>query len=295
MGLVVDVGHLYAQRRFMQNAADAGALAGARSLALNEALPDAQRAVHDYTVGYNAVGSVISDVQGSTVAVTVTREVPTYFMGIMGIEANTVAASAEAGHCPIGKISGMMPFGVQDGNIMYGVESMVWDNIDGDPTQDKDYPKDWVNAGNNLITSPHRGWINLDPDHSSGNASDTKLWLGPAGFPGVIDLSGGGIWLTGTTGTMASCLGALKDWVDRLDPEDPRRKVLVPVYTEYVQQNKNKAQFFITGFAVMHVIEVQKTTNFKYIKGRFEPWAIVQPGGQCGGEDYGARIVRLER
>src|SRR5688572_17177565 len=39
LALVLDVGNAYAQRRFMQNAADAASIAGARYMAINRAAP----------------------------------------------------------------------------------------------------------------------------------------------------------------------------------------------------------------------------------------------------------------
>ncbi len=301
LGLVIDVGNLYAQRRFMQNAADAAALAGARAQAENKSLPEVQTAIREYALRHNGAQTVISDVVmaggNSTVAVSVTKIVPSYFMGVMGIDTNTVGASAQAGLCPLGPPHGIMPFGVHANNVKFNCMSLIWDSMEADKIDgllEPDYPDGWVNAKDNLIAWPHRGWINLDGN--SGDAFDLKQAIDADGFDGTVDLA----TYPGTVGGKVSALIEMKAWVDpllALSASDPRReqlKVIVPVYNGYTQDGSN-ATFDICGFAVMRVDRVYKTGDEKYILGEFLNEAIVDPDARCGPNDFGARIVQLER
>ena len=53
VALAVDVGHIYRERRHMQNAADAGALAGARELCQGEGASQAEARAREYAVDRN--------------------------------------------------------------------------------------------------------------------------------------------------------------------------------------------------------------------------------------------------
>ncbi|MDI7274976.1 MAG: pilus assembly protein TadG-related protein, partial [Anaerolineae bacterium] len=101
LALVIDMGNVYSQRRFMQNAADAAALAGARALALGK---DVAQGVHEYAIARNGAQSCQFSVVGDTVAVTVHRSFPTYFAGVVGVPTSSVSAVAVAGFEPVQEI-----------------------------------------------------------------------------------------------------------------------------------------------------------------------------------------------
>jgi Flp pilus assembly protein TadG len=125
LGLVLDVGNAYVQRRFAQNAADAASMAGARYMAINRAAPSdagtrgavtallppngdttlAPATGPDAGAWYIALdGSVVSPVNGTGavpgsargVRVNATKTFPTFIFRILGRETSTVTATATA-------------------------------------------------------------------------------------------------------------------------------------------------------------------------------------------------------
>ncbi|HIC96768.1 TPA: hypothetical protein EYP12_09155, partial [Candidatus Bipolaricaulota bacterium] len=68
LALVLDLGFAYAQRRRMQNAADAGAFAGAWELAFSET-PDPVGRAQEYAVQRNGADSAQVTVDGDRVTV----------------------------------------------------------------------------------------------------------------------------------------------------------------------------------------------------------------------------------
>lgn len=133
LALVIDVGNAYAQRRLMQNAADAAAVAGARVLATNvgSGVSDAAvlGAINTYLTSNGSASSVSSagpsrawyvDIAGNTVRtvggggvpavaaggmpnivgvrVEAGRQFPTYFAGVIGFADLTVEATGAAAY-----------------------------------------------------------------------------------------------------------------------------------------------------------------------------------------------------
>ena len=99
VALAVDVGSIYQGRRFLQNAADAGALAGAEEICFGELGTEdaAMGYAWDYAVDRN--GAEDADITVSwPVSVTVVAKgtVETYFAGLMGFPEVPVSADATA-------------------------------------------------------------------------------------------------------------------------------------------------------------------------------------------------------
>ena len=96
VALAVDVGGIYQERRAMQNAADAGALAGAREMCFGSEA-NAESVAHDYTVNRNgAAGALITVTAPTTVTVVATQTYKTYFAGLLGFDEIPVDADATA-------------------------------------------------------------------------------------------------------------------------------------------------------------------------------------------------------
>ncbi len=109
VALSVDVGMAYSERRKMQNAADAGALAGAWVLIDGGTDAEVFSAIQEYTVGQNEADSFeavylpseqpVGDgfVPADSIGVRVTARVtvPTFIAGLVGVD--TMSASGEAG------------------------------------------------------------------------------------------------------------------------------------------------------------------------------------------------------
>lgn len=101
--VVVDVGYLYAARRQLQSAADAGALAGCQELIQTED-PGAATALAREYAQRNAVGpavglavdGVVVNTAECSVRVAVSRQTPVFFARILGPASRRVVATAKA-------------------------------------------------------------------------------------------------------------------------------------------------------------------------------------------------------
>jgi len=114
LALAVDAGMAYAERRKMQNAADAASLAGATVLINGGSDANvkstiasyvAQNSASDYTAVYlpsgQAVGGGVIPADATGVRVTARRTSPTFFAGIMGINSMSVSGVAGGGFPPL--------------------------------------------------------------------------------------------------------------------------------------------------------------------------------------------------
>jgi hypothetical protein len=97
VALAVDGGHIYRQRRAMQNAADAGALAGAYELCYGEESQIVPMG-EEYAIDRNGADGAIVEWVTDTISVTVTatETVSTYFAGVIGFREVEVSADATA-------------------------------------------------------------------------------------------------------------------------------------------------------------------------------------------------------
>ncbi len=213
LGLAIDGGTVFLERRRMQNAADAAALAGARLLAAaicDEETPDvADAAILAEVIRYAEIngvpsGNVVADYvdfdeavlghvgdgaipDGSTgISATVEISRSTHFVTLVGIDTAGASADALAMTGPPLAAGGLRPFGVplellqvldpDDPNNNWFTISFKHDG--GDIT--------W--AGGHL--AQHRGWMNLgyvwnqgeDPDFpraidDSANANTLREWM----------------------------------------------------------------------------------------------------------------------
>ncbi|HOG47714.1 MAG TPA: pilus assembly protein TadG-related protein, partial [Anaerolineae bacterium] len=133
LALVVDVGNMYAERRFMQNAADAGAMAGARALALQQ---DPLPAVARYAQTLNGAAAFETKVLTSSVVVTATKTGQSFFAGVIGAPTYTVRAVAEAGISSPSSYDGpdLVPIAVHDRDFHTCNDSettgwtLIWDS-----------------------------------------------------------------------------------------------------------------------------------------------------------------------
>jgi hypothetical protein len=116
VALSLDGGSIYAGRRRMQNAADAGALAGAREICFGEhddlaaAHTAAEAAAHEYAEDRNGSEGADVDIVGDyTVTVVASQTLDTFFAGIIGINTAHVRAEAAAVCGPLVSGGGTWP------------------------------------------------------------------------------------------------------------------------------------------------------------------------------------------
>lgn len=115
LALAVDVASAYAERRKMQNAADAAALAGAEVLIGGGSDADVYNAISEYTLTQGsadsfesfyipsgqAVGSGFVPSDATGVRIIARETVPTFFAGVMGINSMPAVGEAGGGFSPV--------------------------------------------------------------------------------------------------------------------------------------------------------------------------------------------------
>ncbi len=127
-GLALDGSHAYLERRHMQTAADAAALAGARDLALGR---DPSSIITNY-VSHNrgtlSSWSIIND--GTGIRVQAHTNVATWFARAVGVNTIPVTAASEAGFLPVWGVGNLLPMSVCTADVHVGGEVMtfLWDN-----------------------------------------------------------------------------------------------------------------------------------------------------------------------
>ena len=182
VALAVDVGNAYTERRRMQNAADAAALAGARELCLNQSVTTVRAAATTYLVrnGMDSGGIAADDILiiGNRIDVNAHEVVDTLFARLLGIATLNVGAQASAACMGASSACGLWPIsfdldlykGVQCGQSM-----VIWDAdkddidvtcvIDDVPrTICQCYDCDLDNNGSDdfvVITDLSRGWMDF--------------------------------------------------------------------------------------------------------------------------------------
>jgi len=113
LALIIDGGNLFVQRRAAQNAADAGAMAGAAELCLpdNYSFASPEHAAITYATSYNTADTAIPEVDSVHGVVTVTTQISnsSFFAHFVGFPELTAQASASAACCPATAGMGVLP------------------------------------------------------------------------------------------------------------------------------------------------------------------------------------------
>lgn len=251
LALVLDGGNAYFKRRAAQNAADAGALAGAAELCLTGSVPDAIALAESYAIDHNGADVANVEVTLGTVAVDTEINFPTMFGGIFGKPTLTAAAYAAAGCFLPGSAHGVLPIAwackppvegfpsdSEDCAIKYGPDQLyvIMDNsktsedlyCEEPPTPDPgdnagkldcDYDDDGVN---DVLAGGDRSWLDLDGN--GGGANDLKEWI-TEGYGVTINIH---TWLPSQPGSVGSAFLAFEEGVLGTDR-------LVPVFDAYCQ------------------------------------------------------------
>jgi len=179
LALAIDVGHIYAERRCMQNAADAGALAGAREICLSPPAygRDWYAAAWDYAVSRNDAQTADITRQGWTVTVVARETIDTFFAGIIGIPTVNVSAVAAAACGEARTACGLWPIGFSSARWLElwaagcNTPFYVWaghnENDNPDCTiYDCDVNDDGIN---DIVAMQGRAWLDFsdiqDPEH----------------------------------------------------------------------------------------------------------------------------------
>ncbi len=311
VALVVDVGNAYAQRRVVQNAADAAALAATRELArgvqvttnrlvLSKAKEYAQmNGVDPNTVTaryfrFNPDTRTMTDLgavpntstrppsNADGVMVDAGKTFNTYLARVVG--RNFLAASARSwgqvskGACVAGAGSGLFPIAVN-------VALFDNDQDNGKPTPGKTYTI-WDKSNSGTIPPGNFGWVHWRNQNSSNSVLVDNM----------NDTSRSGVWaigdtLPGATGVMSS--SGVRNALDvRIANSDPTRpaQVLLPIFDTSAGTGSN-ATYHIIGFGWFVLTAYNSQGNDKWIQGYFVEDAVPVAEGGC--MDFGTKTVKL--
>ena len=267
LALAVDGGNAYAQRRTVQNAADAGALAGACALALGE---NPEPVAVEYAVNVNGADSAEVAVDGQTVTVVASRFFPSFFAGVMGRPTLDATARACVRYGPVGATTGgVFPIAAYWQDFVYG---QSYDILAGG------------GPGN-------FGWLGWDGCTSATCLCESLTFPGNSENyvnpydPDDDDLSVGD-WVAGSVGTMVpSCL---TDLLDALIAGQTRITVVV---WDQAQGEGSNLEYRVAGFAAF-TLEGYELAGEDSITGRFD--RVIEPGGDLAtGSGYGAYSLIL--
>lgn len=182
MALAVDVGNAYLERRRMQNAADAAALAGAREMCLGQSAATIRAAANSYLIrnGMDAGDVQTEDIEivESSVIAHAHRQVTTMIAQLMGIVTIGVSADATASCTGANAACGLWPVAFDLSlyvDVPCGQPMVIWDAdkdnqsvscvIGGVPRDICEcYDCDLDNNGSDdfaVITDMARGWMDF--------------------------------------------------------------------------------------------------------------------------------------
>lgn len=304
VALALDGGHLYSERRRMQNAADAGALAGARALCLGLTQAEAEAeavkyATTEQTRPYGHTATASTDMTNYIVTVTTTETPPLFLAGALGLGPAQVSAVSKAACGPTTRACGLFPlafsmdlwnqvkntcdkvFYVWSGDDDAGPDCNVY-NCDIDP----------ASPGDEIFPDTGRGWLDFggaldnpnDPLYPIPSAclktgcgtSEIVCWIenlnpAPVTLPKCI---------AGTSGVKA---GAQKPIDDRAAMPYPDNIVQVPLFSSLCMSNTAcKEGFYVTDFGCVKVLAwEQRQVYEKLDPKKFKTFKLVKVSVSC--------------
>lgn len=187
VALAIEAGNVYSERRLLQNAADASALAAARDLCLNRSEATALNSARTYLArnGMSSVDISLSDIsiEDNRVTVTAQRPAETLLARILGWNEVNVGATARSACGVASSACGLWPIAVDYAlyeGVQCGQTVVIWD-ADFDKTDavctiggvNRDvcdcYDCDLDDDGSNdfvIVTTIARGWMDYTASES---------------------------------------------------------------------------------------------------------------------------------
>jgi len=315
LGLATDLGFAYAQRRTMQNAADAGAMAGARAVAKWSAASPGTSASADVTTiaQSNQMGSATVTVTSCTyvtyananagncasavpstatgVKVDVEEEHETFFIQVLPGAPDTVTTRATA-TAHVQKYSGEWSNGPF---IICGPKA--WD-VTSNPTL--------KNGGTNLAILSSQSPVTInpaainrifrvhDPKLDSEGKADCKSKAGR--FKGLADQdrnagrTAAG-WFGYDTGTKAGPTRTKVYGIEGCNPntDEPYNCVMMlPIATDNPNEPGNTKEVYVIGFAAFRVTTVDKNSHNAQL---LDDYIVSGPGTSDWCRDCGGTVV----
>ena len=262
VALVVDGGYAYAQRRRMQYAADAAAMAGVRAMAMHASDAAIDREVARFATSNGADTYTWTRVNNSTIRVQVSHRFPTFFAAAVGIDHMTARAVAEARASGVRATGNLLPIAVRVFPFQFGRTYTLWEHH-------------FHHAPGNFGWLDWNDWCSSTPELAFNicHPENSGVWRV-------------GQWVPGATGIHGSwqVRDCLNRWVNR--------PATIVLYDTVIGHGHN-ARYHIVGFARFVITEYHfcGCGGQKYIRGRFERYVGV--AGEGGGPNYGLIAVSL--
>ena len=290
MGLIFDGGNVYIQRRHMQNAADAAALAGGRAMALERAKgvtngddSRVQQAVLNYAsynnagTGWNAIyvdannnqvdlvgNGYIPFGRGATgIRVTTNTSFPTFFLGMVNIPSAPASATAlvQTGS-PTGP--SLFPAAIPTNTLVSRTPSgtQCQFNLDNNPICEI-----WGAS----FGSGSSGWTCLDTGNCGAN--DLRAWIDGTSPSPKVSI---GDWIDTKTGVDGGSATTLSSYVTSGKP------VIVPIYDQYNNLGGGNLSYRVSSFAVFKITGYHFSSSNEY--GPYSGNSCQKSGGDynCG-------------
>jgi len=308
VALAIDGGNLMAERRQMQNAADAGALAGARAICARDADPEEAAAAYAAQNGADLDLSQIS-ISGQTAGVIARRGVDTYFAALIGFRTVEVGAEAEAMCGRAGGACGMWPLTFQKGRydeLTCGQHFLVWA---GSITDTEEYKKDPCTeyncnnvGGYDIVAIPieRRAWVDfsgaippgvIDNCNGSGCGADEAADRILGSCSSYLRLNSCIAGAVGNQGESNKLIKAVNDRRDLI--------VTFPIYDHMGcsmdSDNCNQDRFYITDFGCAQNKGAYRLCNIDKPSQCNGPYVIVFEIPCVGGADASRLLLGLWR
>ncbi len=300
--LLVDVGHAYSEKRHLQNAADAAALAASSYLPSTDlsVLTQAQNAAVDFaarngvTITTADVTFTSTSVENDTAHVTTRSMLPTSFAQAIGISTTAVRATGGAALGSMVGAIGVMPWGMtppQPDGFVFGQEYCM--KLAAVGTCNTGRPSDFqimdVDDTGNSGASYYSGLI-VSGSATIVRAGEVKNII-TGNKAGPTDQ---GVGCTGNSGRITDNTQTFSDVIQAnagggytvLDWSSPRL-ALIPVI-----QTVDDFRVLVTGFAVFFIDDCGPNAS---VVGRFIDTVVPKGiwGPYYAGADYGTRSIRL--
>lgn len=249
--LAADLALVYAEKTDLQNAVDAAALAGAQELPSNP--ESAYQIALEYASQNGINASVNFDTNYTEIIVTSSKNVPTFFARILGINSETVTAKAKAMVVPVQTLIGAVPLCVLSQDFVYGQQYQL-----------KNAPPDGQSGWYGALRLDGKGASNYEHDLAYGSSQELSVGQ-------IVEVEHGN--MSGPTKRGLEKRLSLDTRIPRNTFENHDRDapqiIYLPVVEVLSEKNNSIHEVKILGFAAFFVESVSGNGNDSVVTGRF--------------------------
>lgn len=296
LAIAIDVGNVYQSRRKMQNAADAGALAGSWQICFGDP-DDAETAAWDYAVTRNdAEGADVTMPNDWTVTVVATQTTDLFLAEIFGMSSLVVGARAESACGAAMSACGLWPVGFREDRwsalCAVGCDTPFWVWSGDNPNKSPDctiYDCDVNDDGVlDVLDIDARAWLDFSeisdpryPDSCTApgcGADELTCWLEYDSVSGIVLPS----CIAGQNGTIAAAEAPVTLRIGDA--------VSIPIY-DYMgcpgRACPGGNTYHAIAFGCVTVVGWEQQFELPRLDGELPPWKgkIIAVEVNCGGCD----------